>query len=121
MLSLVIQHQPDRTLPHLGRKLVRCLACHGSTFSRVGASDKPGAVHADYLDSLTAPLNEPLLRELMLFTNDLDATRGQDFRRTHAEFVRLAAEDGFEWTGEIRFAEGDTRQRPAKDRDYAWI
>jgi hypothetical protein len=44
MLSLVIQHQPDRTLPNLGRKLVRCLACHGSTFSRVGASDKPGAV-----------------------------------------------------------------------------
>jgi hypothetical protein len=43
----VIQHQPDRTLPHLGRKLVRCLACHGSTFSRVGASDKPGAVHSD--------------------------------------------------------------------------
>jgi hypothetical protein len=57
----------------------------------------------------------------MLFTNDLDATRGQDFQKTHAEFVRLAAEDGFEWTSEICFAKGDTKARPAKDRDYAWI
>jgi hypothetical protein len=44
MLVLVINHQPHRTRTDLRRKLVRCLACHRSTFSRVGASDKPGAV-----------------------------------------------------------------------------
>jgi hypothetical protein len=41
----VIEHHPHRTLAHFRRILVRCLACHRSTFSGVGASDKPGAVH----------------------------------------------------------------------------
>jgi hypothetical protein len=41
----VIQDHPHRAGSDLGRKLVRRLACHGSTFSGVGASDKPGAVH----------------------------------------------------------------------------
>src|SRR5208283_2487494 len=36
---------PTAINSHLRRELVRCLACHGSTFSRVGASGKPGAVH----------------------------------------------------------------------------
>src|SRR5208283_3287007 len=35
---------PTAINSHLRRELVRCLACHGSTFSRVGASGKPGAV-----------------------------------------------------------------------------
>src|ERR1700687_3973204 len=46
MLVLVINHQPHRTRTDLRRKLVRCLARHGSTFSGVGASDKPGAVQS---------------------------------------------------------------------------
>src|SRR3984885_6549731 len=44
MFMLVIQNHPHRAGSHLRRELVRCLACHGSTFSRVGASGKPGAV-----------------------------------------------------------------------------
>ncbi|MGN6095643.1 MAG: hypothetical protein ACTHP8_05340, partial [Bosea sp. (in: a-proteobacteria)] len=44
MRALVIQHHPHRAGPHLRRKLVCRLARHGSTFSGVGASDKPGAV-----------------------------------------------------------------------------
>jgi MoaA/NifB/PqqE/SkfB family radical SAM enzyme len=45
-----------------------------------------------------------LLREFMLFTNDLDASRGQSFRETHAELVGLIEEAGFEWTAETRYA-----------------
>jgi transposase InsO family protein len=45
MLSLVIQHHPHRPATDLWRKLVRCLARYRSTFSGVGASGKPGAVH----------------------------------------------------------------------------
>src|SRR4051794_16726385 len=45
MLAFVIQNQPNRAGPDLGRELVGRLACHGSTFSGVGASDQPGAVH----------------------------------------------------------------------------
>jgi hypothetical protein len=40
----VIQHQPHRAGTDLRRELVACLLAHGSTFSRVGASGKPGAV-----------------------------------------------------------------------------
>jgi hypothetical protein len=42
----VIPHHSHRAFPHLGRKFVGRFACHRSTFSRVGASDKPGAVHS---------------------------------------------------------------------------
>src|SRR4029077_5661054 len=45
MLMFVIQHQPHRAGTDLGRELVACLLAHGSTFSRVGASGKLGAVH----------------------------------------------------------------------------
>lgn len=53
ILMPVIQHQPHRPLAHLGGELVRRLASHGSTFSGVGASGKPGAVQSRrsaYLD-----------------------------------------------------------------------
>jgi hypothetical protein len=40
----VIQNHSHRAGAHLGRELVGRLACHGSTFSGVEASDKPSAV-----------------------------------------------------------------------------
>jgi hypothetical protein len=76
---------------------------------------------ADYLRDNHQPLDVRSLGEFMLFTNDLDATRGQDFRTVHAEFVKLMAEDGFQWTSETLHARGDTRNRPARDRAYAWV
>jgi hypothetical protein len=44
-LAFVIQNHSHRAGADLGRELVGCLACHSSTFSGVGASDQPGAVH----------------------------------------------------------------------------
>ena len=46
MLALVVQNHPHRSGPDFGREFVRRLACHGSTFSRVGASGNPGAVQS---------------------------------------------------------------------------
>lgn len=43
---LVIQNQPDRPLANFGGKLVRRLARHGSSFSEVEPSGKPGAVQS---------------------------------------------------------------------------
>jgi hypothetical protein len=60
MLVLVIQHHPHRAGTDLRRKLVRCLARHGSTFSGVGASAKPGAVHIALDASHTWMLSPPL-------------------------------------------------------------
>jgi hypothetical protein len=40
------------------------------------------------------------MRAFMLFTNDLDATRGQSFRDTHRELLQLITDAGFTWTNE---------------------
>ena len=45
-------------------------------------------------------LDEALMRMFMLFTNDLDITRGQSFRETHAELLQLIVNAGFTWTDE---------------------
>ena len=124
-ITLNILHMPDRlAIHHLPPSVRRVAAGRLRAYAQADCREltRPQVISlADYLDGLTAPLNRTLLHELMLFTNDLDATRGQDFRKTHAEFVSLAADDGFEWTNEIRFAAGDTGQRRARDRDYAWV
>jgi MoaA/NifB/PqqE/SkfB family radical SAM enzyme len=44
--------------------------------------------------------DEELMRAFMLFTNDLDATRGQSFRDTHRELLQLITDAGFTWTNE---------------------
>jgi hypothetical protein len=68
MLSFVIQHQPHGTLAHFRGKPVRRLAHDGSTFSGVGASGKPGAVHflADGRICLTNNAAERALRGIAL-------------------------------------------------------
>jgi glutamate-1-semialdehyde 2,1-aminomutase len=40
------------------------------------------------------------LRTLMLFTNDLDATRSQSVRAIHGELLQLLQSEGFSWTDE---------------------
>ena len=46
VFALVIHNHPHRTGANLRRKHVPCLAHNGFTFSRVGASAKPGAVQS---------------------------------------------------------------------------
>ena len=74
-----------------------------------------------YLDELTSSPDPALIYEFMRFSNDLDATRGQDFRTVHPEIVRLLAEDGFDWSDEIVFAKGDVKRRPNRERLYAYV
>lgn len=76
---------------------------------------------ARYLDNLTSPADPDKIKEFMLFTNDLDATRAQSFRRTHHDIVELLARDGFEWIEDTLFAKGENRKTPARERDYAWL
>jgi MoaA/NifB/PqqE/SkfB family radical SAM enzyme len=75
---------------------------------------------ARYLDQ-ALPVDPKMIREFMLFTNDLDATRRQSFRTTHAEFVELLAQDGFAWTDEVRHAKSEIRSRPARERVFAYL
>jgi glutamate-1-semialdehyde 2,1-aminomutase len=85
--------------------------------------DRRPMVHAlaSHLQGIDRPTDHAALRAFMLFTNDLDATRGQSFRAVHPELVQLMAEDGFEWTDETVYARGETRQKPARDRAFAWV
>jgi transposase len=45
----VVENQPHRALPHFRGKLVRGLAHDAPSYSKVGASGKPGAVHPERL------------------------------------------------------------------------
>jgi MoaA/NifB/PqqE/SkfB family radical SAM enzyme len=74
-----------------------------------------------HLSDLTSPADPIKIREFMIFTNDLDATRGQSFRRAHPELVELLAEDGFEWVDDTLCADGHYRNKPARERTYAWL
>jgi hypothetical protein len=86
------------------------------------AVDKPSVLWlARYLESLATPAKPETIRELMLFTNDLDATRGQSFRATHPELVRLLNDDGFEWVDDTALASGNVKNAPARERIYAWL
>ena len=55
---------------------------------------------ADYLEKLPERWSQDSLRTLMLFTNDLDASRKQSVRQVHPELLDLLAQDGFTWTDE---------------------
>ena len=60
-----------------------------------------------------------LLRDFMLFTNDLDTTRGQSFRDTHGELLELMSEAGFTWTSETLHAgESELRLVAKSDLQY---
>jgi len=56
------------------------------------------------------------LRNFMLFTNDLDASRGQSIRRTDPELVALLEQAGFPWLDETRYAPADGAMRVRRHR-----
>jgi pyruvate-formate lyase-activating enzyme len=55
---------------------------------------------ADQIATTKDRCNQEALRTLMLFTNDLDASRGQNFRQVHGELLGLLEAEGFSWTNE---------------------
>jgi glutamate-1-semialdehyde 2,1-aminomutase len=124
-ITMNVLHMPDRlAIHHLPPRVRQVAAARLREYHDTDCRDftKPQVLSlARYLEGQDAGVKHDILRELMLFSNDLDATRGQSFRKTHAEFVALLAEDGFEWTDETRFVTGDIRMRPARERDYAWL
>ena len=85
MLAFVIQNQPHRTGADLGRELVCRFARHGSTFSRVGASDQPGAVQIGE-DDLTH-------RDEILSLNDFEWDRESE--RSDYDFFRKRSLDNY--------------------------
>src|SRR4029077_3559148 len=56
------------------------------------------------LQSIGEELDTALLREFMLFTNDLDRSRRQSFRSACPELCGLIEAAGFAWTDETLYA-----------------
>ncbi len=54
----------------------------------------------------STPVQTGFLREFMLFTNDLDRMRDQDFKKVHRELYELILDSGFQWTDETKFFRG---------------
>lgn len=122
---LNILHQPDRLairhLPPKARKLAASRLrqylqtdCRPAHIETVTSLEK-------YLEEYEGEPDLATLRELMFFTNDLDASRGQDFRTSNAELYQLLADDGIVWTDERVHAKGPSQTKPARDRVYAWL
>lgn len=65
---------------------------------------------ARYLESLPDVPSPQKVREFMLFTNDLDISRGQKFAQVHKDLYQAFEESGFPWIEETRYA------RPASSR-----
>jgi MoaA/NifB/PqqE/SkfB family radical SAM enzyme len=59
---------------------------------------------AAVVDAAGEEFDRKLMREFMLFTNDLDISCGQSFRETHEELLALITKAGFAWTAETRHA-----------------
>jgi MoaA/NifB/PqqE/SkfB family radical SAM enzyme len=60
--------------------------------------------------------DEHRLREFMLFTNDLDASRGQSFREACPELHDLIVRSGAGWTGASLLRSSEARYRELEDR-----
>jgi glutamate-1-semialdehyde 2,1-aminomutase len=116
---------PDRlAIHHLPPKVRKFAAAELLKYYNTDcqAANKPSILSlAHYLGGMTTPADPKVIREFMVFTNDLDATRGQSFATVHDELARLLAEDGFEWINDTVLASRHEQRRPARERDYAWL
>lgn len=56
-----------------------------------------------FLETVPDRSSPEVLREFMLFTNDLDAGRAQSFRRSHRELLGLIESTALAWTDETRY------------------
>ncbi len=58
---------------------------------------------ADAVESVQDNCSRKSLQTLMLFTNDLDAARGQNFKQVHPELLSMFEKEGFKWIEERCF------------------
>jgi hypothetical protein len=86
----LIEDQPHRARPDLRRKLVACLLAHGSTFSRVGASGKPGAFQPGPRPQVLGVSSEPLLRTTLRRVTSPSRAQGKKGPKRAHQPLRLA-------------------------------
>jgi hypothetical protein len=60
-----------------------------------------------HLDQHRTIERREMLRDFMLFTNDMDRSRGQSFQQAQGELHQHILDSGFEWTDELLHARGN--------------
>jgi MoaA/NifB/PqqE/SkfB family radical SAM enzyme len=73
---------------------------------------------ADQFRADSGTFDPGLLRDFMLFTNDLDVSRSQSFADANGELVRLFEEAGYPWTSQTVHAKPRT---PCNDPVPVWV
>jgi hypothetical protein len=69
---------------------------------------------ANILETNTEPPDPKLLDEFMLFTNDLDASRGQNFASVNSELLGFIEASGVCWTDKTKFAPAKIAEAAAR-------
>jgi MoaA/NifB/PqqE/SkfB family radical SAM enzyme len=57
------------------------------------------------IDNNTQPADDMLLKQFMMFTNDLDLSRGQKISHRNSELVEIIEASGTQWAKETRFVD----------------
>lgn len=89
--------------PHVCREAARRLRAYAEADCLPANKELIHATAAS-LESAVQQFDPDLLRQFMLFTNDLDVTRGQSFRESCAELHQMIEAAGFAWTDETLHA-----------------
>ncbi|MCT9074935.1 hypothetical protein N6G06_26735, partial [Cupriavidus gilardii] len=79
-LTAMLLHQSNGTLTDFRRKFV--VLAHGSIFSKVGASSKPGAIHSDVM--LTETRTVSVSTELLWFNARISSRAPKSLEETDA-------------------------------------
>jgi glutamate-1-semialdehyde 2,1-aminomutase len=72
-------------------------------------------------ESFNEAMDHEGLRTFNIFTNDLDSSRGQNFKQSLPELYNLILECGYKWTDETRYADSGQRRKSSQDRLHAWV
>lgn len=113
---LAIKNLPPITRKAAAAKLLDYAAKHGRSEHIVHIVSL-----GQYLESLQGPGDAEQLREFMVFTNDLDASRGQSIKNALPDLCQMLEDDGYPWINDTRYSGTDLRSTPARERLYAWV
>ena len=81
------------------------LKAYAAVEDGVPINKQRASVLARAFESSKLPFDPQKLHKFMLFTNDLDRSRGQNIRETFPELVQLIAEAGYPWIDETLYWE----------------
>lgn len=103
-VGLGLVHWPQHLSVAVLPAPVRALAAERLRAYRDRGGGQDVAEALTYLEAAPSLLTAERFADLVAFTNDLDASRGQSIHETHGKLLEALAAAGWAWTAERRFA-----------------